>query len=791
MPVFKCQLLRPIIAKLKLSFGHPRSAKLAARRHFALWLFSSWALLTTPVQAEVCLVDWLEPPRNLSFPADQQRLVGQNLEQTDANTFWLTGHVEIQQDGLWIHADQAIYQRDQQTALVFGQVRLQQSDLLLHAPSLRYFASPQQAFADDIRYQFIETRAHGHAAHIHALPEQNQSYFRQATYTTCALDNPDWTLRGRDLELNQNTRRLYVKHARLDFYGVPIFYSPYLDIPLDERATGLLFPYIGSVDAPQGGTPLGVFAQPYFINLAPNLDTTLTLIAIEQRGVMLDNEWRYLQPRHRGELSVSFLNDQLVQDQGLSFIGRGGNPQTMDASADRWRLSFAGQQAWSRSVRSNLVWHEVSDPDFYNDLPTNFTETSGLRTRDTRLERRAELRFNQGAWRGELNYLGFLPLRNGENNYLEKAPELRLGYSENFGQLRFSLNTERTEFVRYNGFNDFQRESQVRGLINRQQMGERWLVQPRLDYRISDTYGFMNAFLQANQRHYQVINPNAQTDAASDNLVWQGALRGGLIFERDLNLFNQAWQQTLEPEVQYLYVPYVDQSRLPVYDSGTASLDFSNLFQLNRFSGIDRIGDTEQVSVAVNTRFIDPEGAPKFDAGIGQIFYLRDRQVNLRGSATATEPRSDYFLRLRSFFAPFSATSTSQWDDNTLELKQINNRLEAYWQPRLALLATHQGFNLNDENRRRQSLGLGTVYQLSQNWQFAGYAQMDLETDRTLQRAGGLRYESCCWASELIIEQAEKLDGRYNTTIKYVIEFKGLSNVGDRLADTLRRELDF
>ncbi|AHF00767.1 organic solvent tolerance protein [Thiomicrospira aerophila AL3] len=755
----------------------------------ALILTSSHAL------ADRCAVDWLEPPRDLSFPINQQGLSGQSLSQPNANTFWLTGQVELQENGLWIQADQAIYQREQQTARLFGQVRLQQADLILHTPNLHYIANPQQLLAQDIRYQFTDTRAHGFATQIDVQPEQNISYLTQASYTTCALDNPDWTLSGRELELNQNTRRLYVKHARLDFYGVPIFYSPYLDIPLDDRATGLLFPYFGSVNAPQGAA-LGVFAQPYYVNLAPNLDTTLTLIAIEQRGLMLDNEWRYLQPHHRGELSVSFLNDQLVNDQGLSFVDRSGQSQNMDASADRWRVSFAGQQAWSRALRSNLVWHEVSDPDFYNDLPTNFNETSSLRTRDTRLERRAELRYNQGAWRAELNYLGYLPLRNGENNsinegYLEKAPELRLGYSQNLGQWRVSLNTERTEFVRYRGFNDFQREGQVRGMINREQMGERWLVQPRLDYRISESYGFINATVQANQRQYQVINPYAQTDAQSSNMVWQTALRGGLIFERDINLFNQAWQQTLEPEVQYLYVPYVDQRRLPVYDSGRASLDFSNLFQLNRFSGVDRIGDTEQVTLAVTTRFIDPEGAPKLDAAIGQIYYLQDRQVTLSGSALDTDPRSDYFVRLRSFFDPFSATSTSQWDEQTLALKQINNRLEAYWQPRLALLATHQGFNLNDQVRRQQSLGLGSVYQLSQNWQLAGYAQWDLETDRTLQRAGGLRYESCCWASELIIEQAELLDGRYNTSIKYVIEFKGLSNVGNRLADTLRRELDF
>ncbi|WP_234968893.1 LPS-assembly protein LptD [Thiomicrospira sp. ALE5] len=751
----------------------------------------SMTIFSTPAMAETCLIDWLEPPRTLSFPTDQQRLTSQSLNQPDSDTFWLTGAVELQQDGLWIRADQAIVDNTQRRVQLFGQVNLQQSDLILQAQSMRHFSTSQQTLADDIRYQFTDTRAHGFAAHIDVQPEQGISYLNQASYTTCALDNPDWTLSGRELELNQNTRRLYVKHARLDFYGVPIFYSPYLDIPLDDRATGLLFPYFGSVDAPHGGGALGVFAQPYYVNLAPNLDTTLTLVAIEQRGLMLDNEWRYLQPRHRGELSVSFLNDQRVSEQGLQFVDRAGQDQTLDARTERWRVSLAGQQTWSRSMRSNLVWHEVSDPDFYNDLPTNFNETSSLRTRDTRLERRAELRYNQGPWRAELNYLGYLPLRNGENNYLEKAPELRLGYSQNLGQWRVSLNTERTEFVRYRGFNDFQREGQVRGLINREQMGERWLVQPRLDYRISESYGFINATVQANQRQYQVINPNPQTAAQSSNLVWQTALRGGLNFERDITLFNQAWQQTLEPEVQYLYVPYVDQSRLPVYDSGRASLDFGNLFQLNRFSGIDRIGDTEQVSVAVTTRFINPAGAPKLDAAVGQIYYLQDRQVTLSGPAIATDPRSDYFMRLRSFFDPFSATSTSQWDEQTLELKQVNNRLEAHWQPRLSVLATHQGFNLDDKARRQQSLGLGSVYQLSQNWQVAGYAQRDLEADRTLQRAGGLRYESCCWASELIIEQAETLDGRYNTTIKYVIEFKGLSNVGNRLADTLRSELDF
>lgn len=746
--------------------------------------------------ADACLVEWLELPRDLSYPNEQQRLSGQTLTQTDSDTFWLNGQVELQENGLWIHANQAIYNRQTRDAQLFGQVRLQQNYLLMHAPALRYFSNPQALFAEDLRYQFVDSRAHGQAASLYGRPDQEVSYLTQASFTTCALTHPDWTLKGRELEINQQDRRLYIKHAHVRFYGVPIFYSPYLDIPLDDRATGLLFPYIGSIDAiGHDGPPLGVYAQPYFINIAPNLDTTLTLTAIESRGVMFDNEWRYLQPKHSGQVHLGFIKDQRVKDQGQFYQDRSGNLQQADSPAERWRFRFSGQQQWHPRLRSNLVWHEISDPDYYNDLPTDFTESavgaSMLRTLNTQLERRASLNYAQGNFNAQLNYLGFLPLRNGESNYLEKAPEIRMGYGQNLGPWRLNLQTEHTEFVRYRGFNDYLSEGRLRGLSNSEQMGSRLLLQPSLNYRASASFGYVSALVQGNQRHYKVTEPYASTDPNSSNTVWQFALRAGLVFERDLRVFNQAWQQTLEPEIQYLRVPYVKQSQLPVYDSAAASLDFSNLFALNRFSGVDRIGDTDQVTLALTSRFLDSEGAPKIDLAAGQIIYLKDRQVGLPAERLITEKRSDYYLRARSFFNQFTLSSTHQFDEQTRELKQSNNRLEAHWRPHISLLVNHQGFNLNDRNASRSALGLGSVIRLSETWQLAGYSQIDLKQNTRLQNAAGIRYESCCWSSELIIEQALRSDGRYNSAIKYVFELKGLSNIGNRLADTLRRELDF
>lgn len=748
-----------------------------------------------------CLPDWIATPQTLPSPGSLTQVEGDQLIQTRANQITLTGHVRLSEPGLVVLSDQLFYDRDKQHIRAFGQVELHQNNSILLGDQAEFNQTSQIGYIYQVQYQLSESRAHGSAERLDFNQAKRISQLNQASFTTCPLTDPAWNMHFGELEINDPKRRLYGYNTWLEFKGVPVFYTPYIDIPLDDRASGFLFPYIGShkTAAQTQSEPLTVVAAPYYFNIAPNMDDTLSLIGIQDRGLVLDNEFRYLQPHHSGELQFSLLNDQLTSSEGLRYVDRAGDIISEQPISERWRVSYSGRQNWGAGFSSALNWQEVSDPDFYNDIPLSFAASeSRVGSQTTSLNRSARLSFNRGPLQAHIQHYGYLPLRNGERNYLEKSPEVGFNVGQSFGALRTNLYLESTEFKRYSGFNDFFAEGYVSGQISNGIMGRRSLAIPSIQYQLNRPYARLQAQVQANYREYDLIN--APDAASTDNSVMQYALRGGLFFERDISLFDKGYIQTLEPEVQWLYVPYVDQSHLQLFDTGRTSLDFSNLFQLNRFSGFDRIGDTHQISTALTTRLLNQTGLPLADAAIGQIFYLTDREVELTGNQIQDAPRSDYFVRLSTNLKSFNFASTSQYDYQTTELTQMQNRLK--WQAfnRIEFLAVHQALNLNADpslddteniSRRQQTLGAGLVLDLSRQWQVASYLNYDIQQQVRREFLGGLRYDSCCWASELVLEQRQLADGRYNASVNFVFELKGLSTVGSRMRDTIQNTLNF
>ncbi|MBE0494740.1 MAG: LPS-assembly protein LptD, partial [Thiomicrospira sp.] len=526
------------------------------------------------------------------------------------------------------------------------------------------------------------------------------------------------------------------------------------------------------------------------------------------RGVVLDNEFRYLQPKHRGTLQLSLINDQLTQKQGLRYVDRRGNILVDPEISERWRLGYNGSQNWGYGFSSNINWQEVSDPDFYNDIPLSFgyqetrkgfSDASGGTNQTTSLVRNIKLNYRNGPLQAHIQHYGFLPLRNGENNYLEKHPEIGLNLNKTWYGFRTNVYLESTEFVRYQGFNNFIQDGYVSGQIHPTGvMGQRTLVQPKISYQLSRPYGYLQTDVQANYRQYEL--KNADPLASTDNTVMQYAIKGGLIFERDLSLLGRNFIQTMEPEVQFLYVPYVDQSHLTKFDTSEASLDFSNIFRLNRFSGFDRIGDTNQISVAITNRVLNESGKPLADAAVGQIFYLEDRQVTLAGNELQEEPKSDYFVKLGIYLKPLYFASTSQFDHENKKLNQINNRLKVQAFNRIELLVSHQALNLDADpaldntanvNRRQQTIAAGAIIRLNSEWQLSSYVNYDIQIEQRRELLVGLRYDDCCWGAELILDKVQVADQRYKERIQFVIEFKGLSSFGSRLSDTIKNTLNF
>jgi LPS-assembly protein len=810
-----CPLLRPLPRKsnplkpaISLTSHRPFFLKLALRLAYALSFvikfIMSFALsfvLSSTAHAqpsapkipalstlEVCLPELILapqtlPPRIANQPKAQetQTLEADRLEQTGKGQYHAFGDVVLKQPGLVAFGDELHYLQTQQTADLLGHVQLHQAQLLIAAETAHMNEATQTGLVTQARYQVLPSRVHGYAQTISLDQLKDYARLDSASVTACKIkpnQKVDWNLTFATLEIDNQKRRMIGKNTTVYFKDLPVFYTPYFDFPLDDRATGLLFPEFGSYKSFTKEETQHFIKLPYYFNIAPNLDDTLTLIPMSDRGLAIDNEFRYLAKTngvlHGAELDLTFIQDQETAQNGLASADRITGDITFGKKIEeRWRSSIKAQQAWGYGFNSDVLWHEVSDENFFADIPVESTFKNLTQT-----ERHATLNYAQGNFNAYAQVVSYLRLRNAPINY-EKRPEIAATYFEQIDNLNLSLLTQVTDFV-----------SPVASAAKPEAL--RAHLEPALEYRLSQPYGELKTTVVANHTQYQMQDNgfNTSQQDSLERFVPQTAVKGGLIFEREFAFNDNTFIQTLEPTVQYLYVPYVDQSNITLFDTANRSLDFSNLFALNRFTGVDRIGDANQVAMALTTQLLQESGQPLAEAGVGQIVYFDDRKITLNNTTPHTEAVSDVFVKLGLTLDQFNFASTTQFDQQTHELTNATNRLK--WQPseRNLFLVSHT--LTNSELPTEQSiLALGAYSQITQQWETGLYADYDIDTQRINETNLGLRYDSCCWATELVAQRAELENGLYNYTVQLLFELKGLSTSGTPFRDDLTERLNF
>lgn len=751
-----------------------------------------WCAFATQSHAqpsdERCLPELIAPLQ--SIPAHdklraKEQPVEQNLEadeltQPTQTTYQLLGHARLKQPGLVVLSDQIHYDKTQRTAEFIGHVELHQPDILITAEHANLDEKTKTSALLNTQYQMLPSRVHGVSERIDLNQTTEKADLNNASLTTCKrkLDQSvDWDLTFDTLQINNQRRRVIGKNTTLYFKKLPIFYTPYFDYPLDDRASGFLFPEFGNYKALTQEEPIHYLKVPYFFNIAPNMDDTLTTIPMTKRGLVLDNEFRYLAKQnsvvHTAELDITLLQDQLTAKEGLVSADNAGNLSYGDKIETRWRASLDAKQNWGQGLSSAILWHATSDENLFADLPIE----PSLKT-VTQTQRHINVDYRSNNLHAYAQLLSYLRLRNAPLNY-EKRPEIGVDYRHQTDAFSLNLQANATEFVM-----PISEHSKPEAL--------RIHLEPSIEYQLRKTYGGLKAILVANQTQYQMHDNGYNTTGEStpSRFIPQFALKGDLVFERQWDIAGQNYTQTLEPAIQYLYVPFEDQSKLPLFDTANRSLAFSNLFELNRFSGSDRIGDANQVASALTTRLLNDDGQQLMDAGIGQIHYLNDRQVTLTNTTLQTEAVSDLFVKMGANFSTVYFSATAQLDHQDYRLTNANSRLK--WQPnkRSALLLNHliQNQGLASET---QVLNTGGYTQISSKWQLGAYANYDLKHSELIESNLGVKYDSCCWSVEMIAEHTQLENGLYNDGVQFQFELKGISSSVSSFRKDLSQKLNF
>jgi LPS-assembly protein len=507
----------------------------------------------------------------------------------------LSDRVEVSQDGRTVSADSMNYDYNTGKIAVAGAVDFEDPRLRLKSDTGTYDTIGGATF-DQANFQILDRNGRGVAREMAVQPD-GQVQLDQVRYTTCPVGNEDWMLQASSIDLDTNDQTGVGRHVLMRFKDVPIFYTPYISFPLgDERKSGLLFPAIGHSST--NGYQLEI---PYYFNLAPNYDATLTPGILSARGVQLGAEFRYLTASSHGTLDGNFL------------------PNDKQTHSDRDYFHITDTTDLSRGLRFDADLAGVSDINYFSDFAVG-SEASSV----TYLERRAEVLYYDDVWRVRGQLQNYQTIDFDVPDYSRPYSRVPRITAEGLfplanTPLEFALDGEATYFLRGVGPTGVRVSAQPE--LRWSSRGPGYFFEPAVGYY----------FTQYDLRDADMNDPaltRSEPGTPTRTLPY-ARLDTGLVFERDAGSSGQR-SETLEPRMVYSYVPYRNQDELPIFDSGLPDLNLTELFRTNRYVGDDRIGDANQFAVGLTTRLFDQNtGAQYLSATIGQIRYVSIPRVTL------------------------------------------------------------------------------------------------------------------------------------------------------------------
>ena len=708
----------------------------------------------------------LIPPSNtdavpLFIEADTIR--GRNDKETEAE-----GDVKLRKRGKAIFADWLRYDKPEDEITAVGNVRIDQRGDVTEGDRLHFNLETERGFMDKPRYTltpaapvappvagippFAETDARGSAERL--LFEGPRLYRAQhALYTTCAPGNDDWFIRARDLLIDKDRDVGVARDASIVFMGLPIFYSPYLSFSLhQERKSGFLTPTYGSTS--RSGAE---FTLPYYWNIAPNRDATISPRVITKRGLQVNTEFRYLDPSYRGEAYVEYLpNDNLAR---------------LDRSAFFLQHAQTLPYGWGGSL--NL--QKVSDDRYFIDLATLPTMTSQVvLPREGTLSR-------GGTW-GQDGTYGFSALvQRWQTLQVDPLAPITSPYNRQpqLTLTAYNQNILRGDFDFIGNFVDFNHPT----LVN----GKRYMAYPSLSLPLQNSYAYITPKIGANFTHYALDKSTTTLPDATRTLPIFSA-ESGLVLERDTGAYGQRLTQTVEPKLYYVYIPYRDQSQIPNFESGLQDINFATIYSENQFSGYDRINDANQVTLGVTSRFLNTDnGIERLRVGVAQRYYFRPQQVTLPGVPPRPDQssKSDLLAAISGTVAPhWTAEGGWQYNTDLAQTQRVNIGTRYQPQPGKVLNLTYR----HTVDVLRQT-DISAQWPLSSQWTVVGRWNYSMLDKRTIEALGGVEYNGGCWVFRAVAHRFVTATQEASTSIFLQLELNGVSHIGSNPLDVLRRNI--
>jgi len=653
----------------------------------------------------------------------------------------MSGGVLLRRDDKIAGAEFAYYDPEQRALFLGGGVRYEDPRTEILSRSAEFGYELGRIRFEGAEFSLAESNSRGAAEDLEINQDGTLS-LGGVEYTTCPPDAEDWLLQGKSIVFDTAEGTGVARGMKLRFKNVPIIYLPYISFPLsDARKSGMLTPEIGS--AGRSGNEVRV---PIYWNIAPNYDATITPRVLTSRGLLLETQFRYLTERNDGILSAAYLPDDNILDR------------------ERHHVRFEHRTLFDNGWRNRIKFREVSDSQYFEDLGGSLSVSS-----TTHLDR--NLRFDYYSDRFSLfaqvqDFQTVDDTVQAADEPYRRVPQLLASANWPAGVFRLGIDSEIVNFDRDTGVT-----------------GWRMNAAPSIEIPITKPGWFFTPAVALDYTRYELSNTLPGENTAPTRSVPITSVDTGLILER--TMANSDRIQTIEPRMLYVNVPYRNQDALPVFDTITPDINLVQLYRKNRFLGVDRIGDTEQVSFGVTSRILDvASGREVITATIGQTHYLSDRDVVLPGTSADTFDKSDYIAQVRFLlFDNVNFDFGHQWgtgDNGTtksearLQYRPANNKV------------------LNFAYRfRKDSLEQGDVswsWPVASKWNFVGRYNYSLRDQEMLEQFFGLEYESCCWGLRLVSRRhISTRDGTHDSSFGLQLVLKGMTSVGTAADKLLER----
>lgn len=698
------------------------------------------------------------------------------------------GNVDIQQGNQTLTADKVKLTQTEtagelpvREVTATGNVHYDDPQIILKGPSAWSNLDNKNTDVNDGNYMMVGRQGRGDAAKMKMRGENRYSIMENGTFTTCLPGNNSWSVAGSEVIIDREEEVAEIWHARFKVGDVPIFYSPYMQLPIgNKRRSGFLIP-TGSYSSNDGLE----FSLPYYWNIAPNYDATITPQFMTHRGVKLNNEFRYLIAPGTGTVAFDFLN----HDRAYIKDKERGKREDRD-SDDRWLFYWRHSGTYAGHWNFSSDYTKVSDPSYFTDFSSQYGSTT-----DGYATQKFSAGYSDTNWNAKVTHKQFQIFADNPNKRAYKAePQVDFNYyKNNLGAFDVHTYAQAARFTSVGKNNPD---------------ATRLHIEPEVNLPLSNGWANMNNSIKLYATHYDQDIPRSNTDKSLEKNVTRVLPMfksdAKVVFERDL-FQGSDFVQTLEPRVQYLYIPYKDQDNINNFDSSLLQSDYSGLFRDRIYSGLDRIASANQFTTGVTTRVYDDALAERFNFSVGQIYYFErpragnsNRPIDDKSNTGSLLWATDSMWRIddnwglrgglqydRRLGNVTMGNAVAEYRLDADRLVQLNYRFV----DRDYIQATFRDLNQLGENqelpeyqRGISQVGAVVSWPLSERWGFVGSYYYDTKQQQPASQLVGLQYNTCCWAVNLGYErkivgwQKEKFSSEYDNKWSINVELRGLNN---------------